>query len=279
MDLDPLQLNGALKHGVATGGRITVLTGAGISAESGIPTFRGPEGYWTVGSVHYQPEQISNYAMFLREPGEVWKWFLYRRGVCRAADPNLGHRALAEMEGLLADHYCLITQNVDGLHLRAGSGLQRTLQIHGNLNYMRCCRACREEALLIPDTLPAKARGEEMTATEWDLLICPHCGSRTRPHVLLFDECYDETHYRFETALRVAAETSLLIVVGTEGATALPNHIVESVLSNGGTIIDVNVRRNRFSESAEASPQGLFIEGAASAVLTQVLTQLTDVLA
>ena len=255
-----------------------MLTGAGVSAESGIPTFRGPEGYWTVGSVHYQPQQISNYAMFQRQPAEVWKWFLYRRGVCSAADPNPGHRALAEMEGLLTDRFTLITQNVDGLHLRAGNGLERTLQIHGNLNYMRCDKSCSDEAFLIPEALPAKARGEEITPTEWDLLICPHCGSRTRPHVLLFDECYDETHYRFETALRVAAETSLLIVVGTEGATTLPNRIVESVLSNGGTIIDVNVRRNRFSKSAEASLQGLFIEGAASVVLTQVLTQLRAVL-
>jgi len=279
MNLDPLQLRQTLEHGLGSGGGITVLTGAGVSAESGIPTFRGPEGYWTVGSVHYQPQQISNYAMFCRQPSEVWKWFLYRRGVCSAAEPNPGHLALAAMEGLLADRFTLITQNVDGLHLRAGSGLDRTLQIHGNLNYMRCDAGCSQQVCLIPAAVPAKSRGESISPTEWALLTCPDCGGPARPHVLLFDECYDETYYRFETALRVAAETSLLIVVGTEGATALPNHIVESVLSNGGTIIDVNVRRNRFSESAEASPQGLFIEGAASAVLTQVLTQLTDVLA
>lgn len=278
MGVDPLQLKQALEQGVRIEGRITVLTGAGISAESGIPTFRGPEGYWTVGSVHYQPEQISNYAMFCRQPSEVWKWFLYRRGVCSAAEPNPGHLALAAMEGLLADRFTLITQNVDGLHLRAGSGLDRTLQIHGNLNYMRCDAGCSKQVCLIPAAVPAKSRGESISPTEWALLTCPDCGGPARPHVLLFDECYDESYYRFETALRVAAETSLLIVVGTEGATTLPNHIVECVQGHGGTIIDVNIQRNRFSLSAEASPRGMFIEGTASSVLTHTLTQLRDVL-
>src|SRR5665647_3745503 len=79
-------------------GRITALTGAGISAESGIPTFRGPEGYWTVGSTVYQPQEMATFHMFSLMPDEVWKWYLYRMGVCRRAEPNPGHLALVAME-------------------------------------------------------------------------------------------------------------------------------------------------------------------------------------
>ena len=75
-------------------GRITVLTGAGISAESGIPTFRGPEGYWTVGSKVYQPQEMATFHMFSQQPDEVWKWYLYRMGICNQAQPNPGHMAL-----------------------------------------------------------------------------------------------------------------------------------------------------------------------------------------
>ncbi|HVV49677.1 MAG TPA: Sir2 family NAD-dependent protein deacetylase, partial [Polyangia bacterium] len=103
------------------GGPIVFLTGAGISAESGIPTFRGAEGYWRVGSRNYQPTEMAAAAAFARMPEEVWRWYLYRRGVCRAAAPNDAHRALVALERRLGARFLLVTQNVDGLHLRAGS--------------------------------------------------------------------------------------------------------------------------------------------------------------
>src|SRR2546428_9434824 len=94
-------------------GRILVLTGAGISAESGIPTFRGKDGYWTVGSAVYQPQEIATFEMFSRVPEEVWRWYLWRFGVCRDARPNAGHAALVEMERALGDRFTLVTQNID----------------------------------------------------------------------------------------------------------------------------------------------------------------------
>ena len=83
------------------------------------------------------PEEMATYASFTRMPEEVWAWYLYRRSVCHAADPNKAHLALVELERVLADRFLLITQNVDGLHLRAGNSLERTYQIHGNIDYLR----------------------------------------------------------------------------------------------------------------------------------------------
>ena len=104
-------LSRLLDDAVRQPGPVVVLTGAGISAESGIPTFRGAEGYWTVGSRNYRPEELSTFEAFARMPAEVWSWYLYRRSVCREAAPNPAHRALVELESALGDDFVLITQN------------------------------------------------------------------------------------------------------------------------------------------------------------------------
>jgi NAD-dependent deacetylase len=98
---------------------LVVMTGAGISAESGIPTFRGKEGYWTVGAREYHPQEMATFSMFSSEQEEVWSWYLYRRGVCRGAAPNAGHQAVVKMEQALGDRFLFLSQNVDGQHLRA----------------------------------------------------------------------------------------------------------------------------------------------------------------
>ena len=144
----------ALQDAVKGGGHITVMTGAGISAESGIPTFRGPEGYWTVGSREFHPQEMATHTMFCRFPEAVWQWYLYRMDTCRRAEPNAGHHALVSMEKLLAGRFTLITQNVDGLHLRAGSRPETTYQnprqrvlyplceaVHGG-HFSPCPRGC-----------------------------------------------------------------------------------------------------------------------------------------
>ena len=117
--------------------RLVFLTGAGISAESGIPTFRGKEGYWTIGSKVYQPQEMATWSNFSQMPAEVWRWYLYRRAICHQAKPNPAHLALADLEARLQSDFTLVTQNVDGLHLRAGNSFDRTYQIHGNIDYMR----------------------------------------------------------------------------------------------------------------------------------------------
>jgi len=251
-------------------GRITVLTGAGISAESGIPTFRGPEGYWTVGSREYQPQEMATYRMFRQQPDEVWKWYLYRIGICQEANPNAGHLALVEMEKYFKERFTLITQNVDNLHIRAGSSLQHTFQIHGNIFFMRCGDECTNKIYPIPKGLSGKKKGEDLTEKERKLLVCPNCGKLARPHVLWFDEMYNEHHYRYHSSLKVAAETKLLLVVGTSGATNLPNLIVWEVKNRGNFIIDVNIAENPFSNLASKSRQGAFIQAPSSVALPEI---------
>lgn len=250
--------------------QITILTGAGISAESGIPTFRGPEGFWTIGSREYHPQEMATFAMFSRDPEAVWVWYLYRMGLCKRAAPNAGHLALASMESRLKDHFTLITQNVDNLHIRAGNTLARTFQIHGNIFYVRCASACTDKRLPLPDGLAPKEKGGVLTDKERELLKCPACGNWIRPHVLWFDESYNERHYHFNSALETAGRTHLLITVGTAGATTLPNHIVNLVHSNGGLMIDINVADNPFASVAVQSEQGIFIQRPSSQALTEL---------
>ena len=263
--------------------RITALTGAGISAESGIPTFRGPEGYWTVGSRAYHPQEMATLAMFRQRPDDVWQWYLHRASVCHQAEPNAGHHAIATMADLIGDRFTLITQNVDGLHLRAGSPAPGTYQIHGNIFQVRCASACSSVLRPLPAALIGRRKEAPIDDAERILLTCPDCGERLRPHVLWFDEIYDEAYFRFRSSLATAAKTDLLLIVGTSGATNLPNQVAWTVLTNGGTIFDINPVPNPFSQMAQRSPGGQFIQAPSgrflpelSAVMKQIATLDTD---
>ncbi|MBK8097597.1 MAG: RNA polymerase subunit sigma [Planctomycetes bacterium] len=246
-------------------GPIVVLTGAGISAESGIPTFRGTEGYWRIGSRNYHPQELATFAAFTAIPAEVWGWYLYRRGICRAAEPNAAHRALATLEQAHADDFVLITQNVDGLHLRAGNSSERTWQIHGNLHWFRCTADCGAARQPVPDALPlAWERGRIPTGGEIDLLRCANCGAAGRPHVLWFDECYDENNYRADSALLLARQAALLLVVGTSGSTTLPLRIAQIAAERQVPTIVVDLEPGVFGELAGRSRFGAFLAGKAS---------------
>ena len=258
------------------GGFVVALTGAGISAESGIPTFRGKEGYWTIGSREYHPQEMATHAMFTRQPGQVWQWYLYRRGVCRAADPNPGHRAMHTLERALGDRFVLVTQNVDGLHLRAGNSLARTWQIHGNIDYMRCAKACTSGLFPIPDGLLPWPRDRRLDDAARARLLCPRCGAPTRPHVLWFDECYDEELYRFESSLRAAAEAALLLLVGTAGATNLPNQMVSMAARAGAAIIDINPDDNPFGRVAARLHNGCALRGTSGEHLPSVAAHIAQ---
>lgn len=269
----PSELKTVLAKIAVGEGLITALTGAGISAESGIPTFRGKEGYWTIGSTEYHPQAMATFAMFREQPMEVWRWYLYRRGVCHRAEPNAGHLALAALEAMFDDRFLLITQNVDGLHLRAGNSLRRTYQIHGNIDFMRCADACTDEIFPLPAGFWLKTKDDPLPQNVESVLRCPRCGGITRPHVLWFDEYYDETNYRFNSSLRAADRTALLLVVGSSGATNLPLQVAGLVGGHSGVIVDVNVQPNPFSEYAEDTG-GFSLQSSASSVLPEIVSAL-----
>ncbi|TWV96224.1 SIR2 family NAD-dependent protein deacylase [Chitinophaga pinensis] len=247
--------------------KLTVLTGAGLSADSGIPTFRDKDGFWTVGSENYTPQEMGTYEMFWRKPMEVWKWFLYRKTLCSKAEPNAGHFAIKQLEDIFGDRFQLITQNVDGLHTRALSAPEKTYFIHGTLDKSRCGDECSKDFYPFPDIHFEK--GQELTDDDMDLLKCPKCGNYLRPHVLWFDEYYDEKHYKLDSSLRTAKETGLLLIVGTSGATNLPRRIVETVLSRQGMIIDINPNSNYFSEIAREKKNGYVLKGSSSDILPE----------
>lgn len=273
-------ITGALEKRLAEAARedqrISVLTGAGISAESGIPTFRGPEGYWTVGSAVYQPQEMATLTMFRRNPEAVWAWYLYRLGVCQKAAPNDGHQAIVGMERLLDHRFALVTQNVDNLHGRAGNTQDRMHEIHGNIFQVRCAGGCSLDLAPLPRGITPKPPGEGLTDDEIEGLRCPSCGDWLRPHVLWFDECYDEAYFHYQTVLTLAQDTDVLIIVGTSGATNLPAQVAMTVARRGATLIDINIEPDPFSPLAQTSPDGSFIQAPSGQALPAILTVMEN---
>lgn len=257
------------------GGNILVLTGAGISAESGIPTFRGDEGFWIVGSRNYMPQEMATVAMFRQSPEEVWRWYLDRFGAVLRAEPNAGHRAIVDLEAAVGDRFTLVTQNIDGLHRRAGSSDARMYCIHGDAAWVRCADGCDPARIPVPAFEPGRDRERPLSLRERELLTCPRCGGWLRPHVLWFDEAYDEANYRFDSTLQAAERADLLLVVGTSGATNLPLQVGVRAWQRGIPIVDVNPHENLFAEMAVRSRKGFFARGKACERLPEIVRLLT----
>ncbi|MCD6067958.1 MAG: iron dicitrate transport regulator FecR [Bacteroidetes bacterium] len=258
--------------------KISFLTGAGISAESGIPTFRGKDGYWVSGSKNYKAQEIGTYRMFKMASQEVWKWFLYRKSVTEAASPNQSHYILRDMEQLLGDRFALISQNVDSLHRKAGSSEERTYLIHGDFDFVRCGDECSGELYPFPKEMDLKNRDKDViTETEWQLLRCPKCGEDLRPHVLWFDEYYDEKYFKRDSALRVAQQSGILFIIGTSGATTLPQMIAHDVLANSGMVVEVNLEEGYFSDMLKHHPNGFVFRKNSSAFLAELKQEIEKI--
>jgi NAD-dependent deacetylase len=174
------------------------------------------------------------------------------------------------MEAQLQDQFTLITQNVDNLHILAGNSHARTFQIHGNIFQVRCTNACSDDVFPLPEGVSPKSRGEQITENERKHLVCPYCSGWLRPHVLWFDETYNERHFRFTSALETAKQTRLLITAGTAGATNLPNHIAHLVFANQGLMIDINVADNPFAGLARKSQKGVFVHHTSSETMVKL---------
>jgi NAD-dependent deacetylase len=168
-----------------------------------------------------------------------------------------------------------VTQNVDGLHLRAGNSLERTYQIHGNIDFMRAAHDRDARVFPLPAALGEHwERGRAIGAEQRALLVSPFDGSPARPHVLWFDESYDERHFRYQSTLAAVARATLVIVVGTSGATNLPSQIVQHAYARRVPLLVINRDPSPFSQLAQRSPAGRFYRGAAGDSLPAVLTAI-----
>lgn len=215
-------------------GLLLVVTGAGISRASGIPTFRGrdPKAIWKVSDF-----EMATWGYFQRDPVGQWSWYLSRFESVDGAVPNAGHRALVELEQWQTERggaFLLVTQNIDTLHERAGS--QSLIKVHGTSDRVRCSRqGCSEAAPLgsIPrdqvDLTPFEQRQSEET-----LPRCPVCDGYLRAHVLFFDEYYhDHRDYRFDEVQGAAATADLVLFVGTSFSVGVTDLFLQAARARG----------------------------------------------
>lgn len=213
--------------------RVVALTGAGISAESGIPTFRGPGGLWE----NHRPEELATPGAFARDPLLVWRWYEWRRNLVRQASPNRAHEALARLERVLAADggMTLVTQNVDGLHRRAGS--RSILELHGNLFRVRC---------------PGEGIVEERMDPLGELPPRCLCGRLLRPDVVWFGEMLPPGV--LEAAIGAVRDADLLLVIGTSGVVHPAAGLV--TMLEAGEAMEINPEQTPISELARFSIQG-----------------------
>jgi NAD-dependent deacetylase len=198
---------------------LTVLTGAGISADSGVPTFRGTDGLWR----NYRAEDLATPEAFERDPRLVWEWYNWRREVLATKKPNEAHLALAELEQRLTDKMWLITQNVDGLHRQAGS--HRLSEIHGNIWLVRCtgCGTVTESRQVPIPILPT----------------CQDCKALLRPHIVWFGESLDPTDLR--RCNDALGSCDLFLVIGTSGVVYPAAGFATMAKEAGATVVEINL--------------------------------------
>ncbi len=234
--------------------RLTVLTGAGVSRESGVPTFRDSlEGLWA----KYDPMALATPGAFRQNPALVWDFYQFRRGIIHNAKPNPGHFALAALEKRF-DSYPLITQNIDSLHEQAGS--TNVIHLHGQISRNKCVDNCQGDPTLIDvSTLPDREASPPK---------CPHCGSYVRPDVVWFGEQLPSRELR---AADDALTCDLILVVGTSGVVAPAAMMPHIARSRGAVLIEVNPNASELTDSA-----AVWIAAPSGEALPHVLALLED---
>jgi NAD-dependent deacetylase len=226
---------------------VTVLTGAGVSAESGVPTFRDAQtGLWA----KYRPEDLATPTAFRRNPKLVWEWYAWRRSLVADAKPNAGHLALAKMETMFPK-FDLITQNVDGLHQRAGT--RNVIELHGNISKTKCF----DEDTLVSDW---KETGDIPPK-------CPRCGGLLRPAVVWFEEALPEMEIK--SAMSASANCDVFFSVGTSTLVYPAAGLPSTALASGAAVVEINPQPTPFTPKATFA-----LQGPAGVVLPKLLQAL-----
>lgn len=215
---------------------VAVLTGAGTSAESGIPTFRDPEGLWK----KFDPQELANVNAFLENPELVQGWYAHRRKLAQDTEPNAAHEALAELERH-TDRFTLITQNVDNLHQRAGS--ENVVELHGNITRNYCIDCERP------------ASDEEITAIkEGEPAQCPTCGGYIRPAVVWFGEMLPQD--ALQRANEAATRADVFLSVGTSAVVQPAAGLPLTAKQHGAYLVEVNIKETAITDHADEVLRG-----------------------
>ena len=218
---------------------VSVLTGAGVSAESGVPTYRALQtGFWA----KFRPEDLATARGFKRDPKMVWEWYEWRRKTVGDVKPNAGHFALAEMESIFPG-FRLITQNVDGLHQRAGS--KNVIELHGNISKTKC----------FEENTPVQTWAETGDVPP----KCPRCGGMLRPDVVWFEEAMPINELR--QAVR-ATECDVFMVVGTSSLVYPAAGLPLEAARNGATVVEINTTMTELTQQVQ-----FHVDGASGVVL------------
>jgi NAD-dependent deacetylase len=250
MEQDPRVQSAA--RALARSRRLVVFTGAGVSKESGIATFREPEtGLWA----EYDPMELATYEAYARRPEYVWTWYEHRFGAAAAASPNPAHVAIAELEGLLP-RVDVVTQNIDGLRQRAGSG--DVVELHGSMFRFKCLHG-RHTGFVLDDFADQEVKPPR----------CPECGDLLRPDVVWFGEALPDD--AIDRAQALSAACDVMLVVGTSGvvypAAAMPLVAKEA----GATVIDVNPERDALTAAAD-----IFLRGPGGEILPRLVAAVRE---
>ncbi len=239
------KLQSLLKHAES----VCVLTGAGISAESGVATFRGTDGLWS----KLKPEELANFDAFMRNPELVWEWYNYRRKIVHDVKPNAAHYALAKMEELVKE-FTLVTQNIDNLHCRAGN--TKVLELHGNIERSFCID-CHEDFENVEITDKQK------------IPHCPFCNGLIRPDVVWFGEMLPEGV--FEKAAEAARRCELFLVIGTSAVVYPAAGLPITAKNQGAYIVEVNTEPTEISHMVNET-----LLGKAGEVLPRLITIIEE---
>lgn len=204
---------------------ICVLTGAGVSAESGVPTFRGADGLWK----KFKPEELANFDAFIGNPELVWEWYSYRKQVMKNVKPNAAHDAMVKIEQVIQD-FTLVTQNVDNLHTRAGS--KKVLELHGNIERSYCvdCKTFAEDVEFTADRKAPR---------------CKNCGGLVRPDVVWFGELLPVE--AFQQASAAADRCDLFLTVGTSAVVYPAASLPMIARSRGAYVLEINAEYTEIS--------------------------------
>lgn len=244
-----MEISPDLIEKVANAKKVCVLTGAGISVESGVPTFRGGDDSEIWKGLPL--DRISSAKMLTENLPELWEWIDYRRNILQECQPNEAHRALMLWESRLRENLLVVTQNVDGFHTQAGS--RNVLELHGNIQRLKCTKGCRLKYEMLPSEIPHTPD------------ICDICDAPLRPDIVLFGELLPSGY--FEYAVEFLADCELFLSIGTSSVVYPAARLSEIAKANGAYCVEINTEETGLSYIFDER-----LTGKAGEVLQKILT-------